>query len=156
MAGVEQGAHQREDVGDGRRGPRLGVDGQKPEGLHVGVEAGHFLGLAHTPELTAVMYARYNSGTTALTSDDVTGICAIYAPGGARAHEPHRIAFYLYELASEFHGAWNRGIDLPQLRFIREDDKATTAARLALTAATRAVLAAGLGILGVFAPEEMR
>jgi arginyl-tRNA synthetase len=74
----------------------------------------------------------------------------------AGSHEPHRLAFYLYELASEFHGLWNRGIDLPHLRFIREDDKATTAARLALTAATRQILATGLGILGVHAPEEMR
>jgi len=74
----------------------------------------------------------------------------------AQAHEAHRIAFYLYELASDFHAAWNRGKDLPQLRFIREDDKAATAARLALTAATRRVLATGLGILGVRAPEEMR
>ena len=74
----------------------------------------------------------------------------------ATSHEPHRIAFYLYELASEFHGLWNRGIDLPHLRVIREDDKATTAARLALTAATRQILATGLGILGVQAPEEMR
>ena len=74
----------------------------------------------------------------------------------ATSHEPHRIAFYLYELASEFHGLWNRGIDLPHLRFIREDDKATTAARLALTAATRQILATGLGILGVQAPDEMR
>jgi arginyl-tRNA synthetase len=74
----------------------------------------------------------------------------------ALAHEPHRLAFYLYELASDFHAAWNRGKDLPQLRFIREDDKAATAARLALTAATRRVLATGLGILGVRAPDEMR
>ena len=74
----------------------------------------------------------------------------------AATHEPHRIAFYLYELASEFHGQWNRGIDLPQLRFIREDDRASTGARLALTAATRQILATGLGILGVHAPDEMR
>ena len=74
----------------------------------------------------------------------------------ALAREPHRLAFYLYELASEFHTTWNRGIDLPQLRFIREDDRGLTAARLALTAATRQVLATGLGILGVQAPDEMR
>ena len=74
----------------------------------------------------------------------------------AGAHEPHRLSFYLYELASEFHGLWNRGIDLPHLRFIREDDEGTTAARLAMTAAVRQILATGLGILGVHAPEEMR
>jgi arginyl-tRNA synthetase len=74
----------------------------------------------------------------------------------ATSHEPHRIAFYLYELASEFHGLWNRGIDLPHLRFIQDGDRGMTAARLALTAATQQVLASGLGILGVHAPEEMR
>ena len=50
-------------------------------------EAGHFLGLAHTPVQLAMMFARYNAGTLALTSDDIAGICAIYAPSGARAHE---------------------------------------------------------------------
>jgi arginyl-tRNA synthetase len=74
----------------------------------------------------------------------------------AAAHEPHRIAFYLYELASEIHGLWNQGKDMPQLRFIREDDRALTAARVALVAATAGVIASGLSILGVHAPEEMR
>jgi arginyl-tRNA synthetase len=74
----------------------------------------------------------------------------------AEAHEPHRIAFYLYELASELHGQWNRGKDLPQLRFIMTTDKSLTEARLALVQATKLVLASGLAILGVNAPEEMR
>jgi arginyl-tRNA synthetase len=74
----------------------------------------------------------------------------------AQAHEPHRIAFYLYELASTLHAHWNRGTDLPHLRFIQEADGALTAARLALVAATAQVLATGLGILGVRAPDEMR
>jgi len=74
----------------------------------------------------------------------------------AKAHEPHRVAFYLYDLASEFHGLWSRGNDLPQLRFIHEDDVSLTAARLALVAATQTVLSAGLGVLGVEAPEAMR
>ena len=78
------------------------------------------------------------------------------AEQAALAHEAHRLAFYLYDLASEFHAAWNRGIDLPHLRFIREDDREATIARLALTAATRRVLASGLGILGVRAPDQMR
>ena len=76
--------------------------------------------------------------------------------GAAKAHEPHRVAFYLYDLASEFHGLWTRGNDLPQLRFIHEDDESLTAARLALVAATQTVLSAGLGVLGVEAPEAMR
>lgn len=74
----------------------------------------------------------------------------------AAAHEPHRIAFYLYELAGVFHALWNKGKDLPQLRFVKQDDEASTRARLALLGALKGVLAAGLGILGVSAPEEMR
>jgi arginyl-tRNA synthetase len=67
----------------------------------------------------------------------------------ATAHEPHRIGFYLYDLAGDFHGLWNRGKDLPQLRFIYESDRELTRARVALVAATKRVLASGLGILGV-------
>jgi arginyl-tRNA synthetase len=74
----------------------------------------------------------------------------------AAAHEPHRLAFYLNDLASDFHGLWNRGKDLPQLRFIYEKDRELTRARIALVAATRLVLASGLGILGVHALHEMR
>ncbi len=74
----------------------------------------------------------------------------------AEAHEPHRIAFYLYDLASDLHGHWNRGKDLPQLRFINAADRSSTLARLALVQATKLVLASGLAILGVNAPEEMR
>jgi arginyl-tRNA synthetase len=74
----------------------------------------------------------------------------------AEAHEPHRIAFYLYDLAAEFHGHWNRGKELPQLRFINPADRVATLARLALVYATKLVLASGLAILGVSAPEEMR
>jgi arginyl-tRNA synthetase len=75
--------------------------------------------------------------------------------GAAEAHEPHRIGFYLYDLAAEFHGLWNRGKDSPQLRFIYETDRELTRARLALVAATKQVLASGLGILGVSAMQEM-
>jgi arginyl-tRNA synthetase len=74
----------------------------------------------------------------------------------AEAHEPHRIAFYLYELAAEFHQQWNRGKDLPQLRFINSDQPQLTLARLALVHATKLVLSSGLLVLGVDAPEEMR
>jgi arginyl-tRNA synthetase len=73
----------------------------------------------------------------------------------ATAHEPHRIGFYLYELAGDFHGLWNRGKDLPQLRFIYESDRELTRARIALVAATKRVLALGLGILGVHAMDEL-
>jgi arginyl-tRNA synthetase len=73
----------------------------------------------------------------------------------AKTHEPHRIAFYLYDIAGEFHGLWNRGKDSPQLRFIYETDRELTRARVALVAATKQVLASGLGILGVTAMHEM-
>jgi arginyl-tRNA synthetase len=74
----------------------------------------------------------------------------------AAAHEPHRIAFYLYELASDFHAQWNRGKDSPHLRFIIQNDPQMTMARLALVQGVVTVLASGLGVLGVEAPEEMR
>ena len=74
----------------------------------------------------------------------------------ARGNEPHRIAFYLYELASEFHGLWNRGNDDPSLRFLQEGNAATSLAKIALARATGVVISAGLGILGVTPVEEMR
>ena len=74
----------------------------------------------------------------------------------ASAHEPHRIAYYLYELASEFHAHWNRGKDASHLRFIIENDPQLTIARLALVQGVVTVLASGLCLLGVEAPQEMR
>ena len=74
----------------------------------------------------------------------------------AGAHEPHRVSFYLYELASEFHAHWTRGKDLPHLRFIIQNDPETTLARLALVQGIVTVLASGLALLGVEAPQEMR
>jgi arginyl-tRNA synthetase len=74
----------------------------------------------------------------------------------ALAHEPHRLAFYLYELASEFHAFWTRGNDMPHLRFIIRDDPQLTLARLALVQGIVTVLASGLASLGVGAPQEMR
>lgn len=74
----------------------------------------------------------------------------------AQAHEPHRIAFYLYELASEFHGLWNRGKELPQLRFIVDADRELTKARIGLVTSVAQVIRSGLGILGVQPITEMR
>ena len=74
----------------------------------------------------------------------------------AKSNEPHRVAFYLYELASEFHGLWNKGNDDPSLRFVQEGNAATTLAKIALARATGVVISAGLGILGVTPVEEMR
>ena len=73
----------------------------------------------------------------------------------ARSNEPHRIAFYLYELAGDFHGLWNRGNDVPELRFL-QDDAALSQSKIALAQAAAIVIASGLGILGVKPAEEMR
>ncbi|MGH2342654.1 arginine--tRNA ligase [Segnochrobactraceae bacterium EtOH-i3] len=74
----------------------------------------------------------------------------------AEAEEAHRIAFYLHDLASAFHSHWNRGKDSPELRFINPVERELTLARLALVAAVATVLATGLSLLGVSAPEELR
>src|SRR5258708_24154817 len=74
----------------------------------------------------------------------------------AMSHEPHRIAFCLYELASEFHALWTKGKDTPHLRFIIQNDPELTLARLALVQGVVTVLASGLAVLGVGAPDEMR
>ncbi len=73
----------------------------------------------------------------------------------AKAHEPHRIAFYLYDLASDFHSLWNKGKELPHLRFIIEDNIKLTLSRLAFLRAIRYCLGNGLGILGVTPAVEM-
>ena len=73
----------------------------------------------------------------------------------ARSREPHKVAFYLHDLASAFHAHWNKGKELPQLRFIRADNIDVTRARLALVSAVGSVLKCGLQVLGVEAPDEM-
>jgi arginyl-tRNA synthetase len=74
----------------------------------------------------------------------------------AKGHEPHKVAFYLYDLASDFHGLWNKGHDDATLRFLQDGDIATTQSKIALIRAVSVVIAAGLGILGVTPAEEMR
>ncbi|KQI68479.1 arginyl-tRNA synthetase [Loktanella sp. 3ANDIMAR09] len=74
----------------------------------------------------------------------------------ARTHEPHRVAFYLYDLASDVHGLWNAGNSDASLRFLQDGDNATSQAKIALIRAAQVVIAAGLGILGVTPVEEMR
>lgn len=76
--------------------------------------------------------------------------------GAAAAREPHRIAFYLNDLASDFHMLWNRGREDATLRFIRPEEPVATRARLALLAATGAVLRSGLQVMGVTPVEELR
>ena len=74
----------------------------------------------------------------------------------ALAHEPHRLAFYLYDLASAFHVHWNRGKEDASLRFIHDGNKALTRARLALVEAVGTVIASGFAVFGVAPMEEMR
>ncbi|MBW8910034.1 MAG: arginine--tRNA ligase [Mesorhizobium sp.] len=74
----------------------------------------------------------------------------------AIAQEPHRLAFYLYDLASGFHGQWNRGNDNPDLRFVKVNDRESTYARLGLVQAVSDVLTSGLTLIGADAPTEMR
>ncbi|PZW49160.1 arginyl-tRNA synthetase [Humitalea rosea] len=74
----------------------------------------------------------------------------------ALAREPHRVAFYLHDLAAAFHLSWNRGRDDSTLRFIREEEPESTRARLALVAATAVVIRSGLAVMGVDPVEEMR
>ena len=73
----------------------------------------------------------------------------------ARAHEPHRVAFYLYELAGVFHGLWHQGHSEPGLRFLQDDPEASRP-KIALVRATMLVIQAGLGILGVTPEDELR
>ena len=76
--------------------------------------------------------------------------------GAAEAHEPHRVAFYLYDLAAAFHALWTKGRGQAQLRFLLEDQPELTAARLALVQAIAQVIASGLKVMGVEPVEEMR
>ena len=74
----------------------------------------------------------------------------------AAAHEPHRLAFYLYDLSSAFHAHYTLGSrEQPQLRFVYEESREMTCARLALVSAIGGVIATGLDILGVSAPDAM-
>ena len=74
----------------------------------------------------------------------------------AEAHEPHRVAFYLNDVAAAFHGLWNKGKDNTRLRFIADDDPDGTAARLALVKGVATVIGSGLGVMGVRPLEELR
>jgi arginyl-tRNA synthetase len=76
--------------------------------------------------------------------------------GAALAREPHRIAFFLYDLAADFHMLWNRGRDDSTLRFIQDAAPQQTLARLALVEAVASVIRSGLAVLGVTPVEEMR
>ncbi|MGO6851669.1 arginine--tRNA ligase [Rhizobium beringeri] len=74
----------------------------------------------------------------------------------AQSQEPHRVAFYLYDLASSFHAHWNKGKDQPELRFVNDKNRESSIARLGLVYAVASVLKSGLAITGTAAPDEMR
>jgi arginyl-tRNA synthetase len=119
-------------------------------------------GLAAFPDLD-LSPARLAAADLALLSDESEQALLKYLAqyprvieSAAAAHEPHRLAFYLHDLASFFHSHWNRGKDQPQLRFVNQDSRDLTCARLALVTGLIHVLASGLSVLGVKAPEEMR
>ncbi len=96
-----------------------------------------------------------------LTDESETGLIRKIAgfprllEAAAQAHEPHRISFYLHDLASEFHSLWNKGKEAPQLRFIVEDDIGLSNSRLAFLSAIRYCIANGLRILGLRPVEDM-
>lgn len=98
----------------------------------------------------------------ALLDDEELGLARIAAQfpriveAAAQAHEPHRIAFYLGDLAAAFHALWNRGNDDPSRRFLLEDNLKLTSARLELASAIGQILRNGLSIMGVAAAEEMQ
>ena len=76
--------------------------------------------------------------------------------GAAEAHEPHRLAFYLYDLAAAFHALWSKAREEPGLRFVIADDQELTRARMALVRAVQTVIASGLDVIGVTPVDELR
>ncbi|NFV79960.1 arginine--tRNA ligase [Magnetospirillum aberrantis] len=107
------------------------------------------------PALAAVPLAR-------LTDPAELGLIKLLAgwprlvESAAESHEPHRVAFYLFDVAAGFHGLWNKGKDDTSLRFLQEGDREVSLARLGLLRAVAQVIASGLGIFGVEPKEEMR
>ncbi len=114
------------------------------------------------PDLDLTPQALAEADLGLLTDESEIGIVKMIAAyprmidAAASSHEPHRVAFFVHDLASAFHSLWNKGKDSPQLRFVNQTDRKSTAARLAFVHAVRSVLASGLAVVGVAAPEEMR
>ncbi|PZR93392.1 MAG: arginine--tRNA ligase [Stutzerimonas stutzeri] len=114
------------------------------------------------PDLDLSPQALAQSDLGLLTDESEIGIVKMIAAyprmidAAASSHEPHRVAFFVHDLASAFHSLWNKGKDSPQLRFVNQTDRNSTSARLAFVHAVRSVLASGLAVVGVTAPEEMR
>ena len=114
------------------------------------------------PDLDISASALMAADAALLTDEGETGLIRKMAEYpriidlAARSHEPHRLAFYLYDLASLLHAQWNKGRDLPDLRFIHQENAPLSLARLALVHAVSNILASGLAIIGADAPQEMR
>ncbi|MGE7468291.1 arginine--tRNA ligase [Bosea sp. NPDC003192] len=114
------------------------------------------------PDLDLSPQALAEADLGLLTDESEIGIVKMIAAyprmidAAASSHEPHRVAFFVHDLASAFHSLWNKGKDSPQLRFVNQTDRKSTSARLAFVHAVRSVLASGLAVVGVTAPEEMR
>lgn len=113
-------------------------------------------GLDLTPEALAACPAARLSDPAELALIKTMAAWPRTVESAAEAHEPHRIAFYLYDLASAFHGLWNKGRDEASLRFILPEDTELTQARLALVQSLAFVIASGLAVLGVTPAEELR
>jgi arginyl-tRNA synthetase len=114
------------------------------------------------PDLDPSPFQLGEADLSLLEDDNELGLIKLLAQyprvieSAAAAHEPHRLAFYLHEVASSFHSHWNRGKDQPQLRFVNQDRRDLTCARLGLVTGLMIILASGLSVLGVKAPVEMR
>lgn len=114
------------------------------------------------PDIDVSAEALAKADLSLLTDEGEHGLIQLIAQyprvveAAAHAHEPHRVAFYVHELASALHSHWNRGKDQPQLRFVNDEKRELTCARLAMVVSLTSVLASGLSILGVSAPDEMR
>ena len=118
--------------------------------------------LAAFPDMDLSPEALAGARFDLLADEGETGLIRLIAQyprqieAAAEAHEPHRIAFYLHELASALHSHWSRGKDQPHLRFVNENERDLTGARIALVYSLTQVLGSGLAVLGVNAPDEMR
>ena len=111
-------------------------------------------GIAAPQELSAHLELLTDEGEIALVRKLAEWPRLVEA--AAAAKEPHRIAFYLYDLASALHGHWNKGTENTDLRFVKHNNPQLTKARLGLVQAVLHVLTSGLGLVGADAPEEMR
>ena len=114
------------------------------------------------PDINISLSALAKTAILCLTDDSELALIRMIAnwprqvEAAAEAHEPHRIAFFLYDIAAIFHGLWTRGKDNPALRFVVEGDEELTMARLALVKGVELTIAAGLGVFGIEPVEEMR